>query len=184
MTVRTPAALALGLLAAIAPPLSAQYGASAPAADRATTASLERLWSGVAGYITQVAEETAEADYAYRPTEGVRSIGELIAHVAGAHYVFCAAALGDPSREEDEVARTAKTKSALVEALKASAAYCAKAYAQSDKALQVETQLFGQKATRLDALGMNAVHDGEHYGNLVTYLRMRGVVPPSSRGGS
>jgi uncharacterized damage-inducible protein DinB len=160
-------------------PLRAQsmgHGDSHPSA-----AALEMLWSGMTGYITQVAEETAEADFAWRPTEGVRSIGELIGHVAGAQYLMCAAALGDPPRNEDAVERTAKTKAALVEALKASTAYCARAYRQSDEELRGETTLFGQKGTRYYALGMNAMHNGEHYGNLVTYLRLRGVVPPSSR---
>ncbi|MEK6689121.1 MAG: DinB family protein, partial [Gemmatimonadota bacterium] len=68
-----------------------------------------------------------------------------------------------------------------VAALKASTAYCAKAYAQTDQALQAPTEVFGQSNTRFGALVLNAIHNGEHYGNLITYLRIRGVVPPSSR---
>lgn len=141
------------------------------------------LWQGLTGYITTAADELPEELYAYRPTDEVRSFGELFAHVAGAQYLICGAALGDPPRDEDEVERTAKTKPAIVAALTASTAYCARAYAQTDKAAQQSTKLFGQDATRLYALTMNATHNGEHYGNIVTYLRLNGIVPPSSRGG-
>jgi len=68
-----------------------------------------------------------------------------------------------------------------VAALKASTQYCGRAYAQTDKAAQQKVKLFGQERTRLFALGLNATHDAEHYGNLVTYLRLNKMVPPSSR---
>jgi len=159
--------------------LGAQPAPSGP--DRPVAAALERLWSETIRHITTVAEETAEADYGWRPTEGVRSIGEMIGHIAGAQYLICAAALGDPPRDEDAVERNATTRTALIDALKASTAYCERAYAQPDSALGADTELFGQTGTGFYALGMNATHNGEHYGNLVTYLRIRGLVPPSSR---
>jgi uncharacterized damage-inducible protein DinB len=101
--------------------------------------------------------------------------------VAGAQYLICAAALGDPPRKEDDIEKTRKTKAELVAALKASTQYCGRAYGQTDKAAQGMTKLFGQERTRLFALGLNANHDAEHYGNIVTYLRINGIVPPSSR---
>lgn len=165
-------------IALIVTPVRAQQAAPDFAVSTARS-----LWQGLAGYITTAAEELPENLYAYRPTAEVRSFGELFGHVAGAQYMICAAALGDPPREEGEVEQTAKTKTALVAALKASTAYCARAYAQTDAAAQQPVTLFGQKSTRLWALTMNATHDGEHYGNIVTYLRLNGIVPPSSRGG-
>jgi uncharacterized damage-inducible protein DinB len=139
------------------------------------------LWDPMIGYITAVAEELPESTYAFRPTPEVRSIGQLIGHVAGAQYLICGAALGDPPREEDSIEKTKTKKADLVAALKASTEYCGRAYAQTDKAAQQKTKLFGQERTRLYALGLNATHDAEHYGNLVTYLRMNRIVPPSSR---
>ena len=56
-----------------------------------------------------------------------------------------------------------------------------RAYAQRDAAASMPTKLFGQNATRFSALVRNAVHDGEHYGNIVTYMRLKGMVPPSSQ---
>jgi uncharacterized damage-inducible protein DinB len=157
-------------------PLQAQDGPSNPAVSTARS-----LWEPMIGHITTAAEELPESTYAYKPAPEVRSFGQLVGHVAGAQYLICGAALGDPPRNEDEIEKTRKTKAELIAALKASTKYCGRAYAQSDQAAQAKTKLFGQERTRLYALGLNATHDAEHYGNIVTYLRINGVVPPSSR---
>jgi uncharacterized damage-inducible protein DinB len=158
-------------------PLGAQTGTSAgPGVSTARS-----LWEPVIGYITTVAEELPESTYAFRPTPEVRTFGQLIGHVAGAQYLICSAALGEAPRKEDAIEKTRTKKAELVSALKASTEYCGRAYAQSDQSAQQKTKLFGQERTRLFALGVNATHDAEHYGNIVTYLRMNGIVPPSSR---
>lgn len=149
--------------------------------DNAAVSLTRQLWEPMIGYITTVAEELPESTYAYKPTPDVRSFGQMIGHVAGAQHMFCAAATGDAARQEDDIEKSKTAKADLVAALKASTEYCKKAYAQSDKAAQGKIKLFGQDRTRLFALGLNATHDAEHYGNLVTYMRMRGMVPPSSR---
>lgn len=155
--------------------------AAGPAPNPAVSSTRE-LWKGVTDYITMAAAELPEEKYGYRPVATVRSFGQLIGHIAGAQYLICASALGDPPRDEGEVERTKTSKADLVAALRASTEYCAKAYAMSDADSQKNTQLFGQERSRLYALGLNAVHNGEHYGNIITYLRMQGIVPPSSRG--
>jgi uncharacterized damage-inducible protein DinB len=164
-------------------PLSAQNRKAADATNPAVS-TLRMLWDQPTAHITTAAEELPESTYAYRPTAEVRSFGQLIGHVAGAQNLICAAALGEPAREEDEIEKSRTTKAELVAALKASTEYCARAYGQTDKAAQQSTKLFGQARTRLYALGLNATHNAEHYGNIVTYLRLNGIVPPSSRGGS
>lgn len=73
-------------------------------------------------------------------------------------------------------------KAALIEGLRASHAVCERAYALSDEAALGTVRLFGQERTRLGVLALNAAHDYEHYGNMVTYLRLKGMVPPSSQG--
>jgi uncharacterized damage-inducible protein DinB len=150
-------------------------------AGSAAVGTTRELWQGLAAYITGAAEDMPEAKYGYKPVATVRSFGQIIGHVAGSQYLICAAALGDPPRAEDEIEKSKTTKADLVAALKASTEYCKRAYAQTDAAAQGQTELFGAKRTRLYALGLNATHDGEHYGNLITYLRMNGMVPPSSR---
>lgn len=149
----------------------------------AAVGTSKALWQQLTGYITAVAEETPESLYAFKPAPEVRSIGQLIGHVAGAQYLICAAALGEPPRQEDAIERSTTKKAELVAALKASTEYCTRAYGQTDAAAQGKTQLFGQEQTRLYALTLNATHNGEHYGNLVTYLRINKIVPPSSRRG-
>jgi uncharacterized damage-inducible protein DinB len=159
----------------------AQAG-NASANPAVTTARL--LWEQLTGHITTAAAELPESTYSYRPTAEVRSFGQLIGHVAGAQYLICAAALGEPEREEDEIERSRTSKAELLAALKASTEYCSRAYQQTDRAAHQSTKLFGQERTRLYALGLNATHNAEHYGNIVTYLRLNGIVPPSSRRGS
>lgn len=169
--------------------LAAMVGGGLPTALQAqnggggstAVATAKLLWEPMIGYITATAEELPESKYSYKPTPEVRSFGEMFGHVAGAQYMFCAAALGEPPRQEDDIEKSRKTKADLVAALKASTEYCNKAYAQDDRAAQGKIKLFGQERTRLHALGMNATHDAEHYGNLVTYLRINKMVPPSSR---
>jgi hypothetical protein len=65
--------------------------------------------------------------------------------------------------------------------MKASTEYCRRAYAQSDADAARAITMYGQARTRMYALALNATHDGEHYGNLITYLRIKGRVPPSSQ---
>jgi uncharacterized damage-inducible protein DinB len=165
------------LLVAVASPALAQpaatAGASSPAAD------VRAQWRTMSGYVLQSAIDVPEDKYSFKPTPQVRSFGELFAHVAGAQSMFCALALGDKPPREDAV--TARTKAELVEALRQSNRNCERAYAQSDAAVSGSVDLFGQQQSRLYALMINATHDAEHYGNLITYMRMNGMVPPSSR---
>lgn len=144
--------------------------------------SMRREWQMVSGYIAKAAEQMPEADYAFRPIPTVRTFGELIGHLAGAQNLICAWALGEnPKAGEDDIEKNVKTKAGLVAAFRTSNDNCMRAYTQADAGLGGAIKLFGSDATRLDALVRNTVHDGEHYGNLVTYLRVKGMVPPSSQ---
>ena len=95
--------------------------------------------------------------------------------------MYCALALGEKAPGEDDVEKTAKTKAALVAALKESNDYCARAYGQTDAATSGMVDLFGTQRSKLFVLHDNATHDSEHYGNIVTYMRINKMVPPSSR---
>lgn len=180
---RTHPAIAatVAIVTALAATLSATPSCAAAQAGDPGIAAIKANWEGVIRNITMAAEEMPEADYAYKPVATVRSFGELIGHIAGAQQVICAAALGEPQPAEDAVERSAKTKAALVKALKESTAYCARAYAIPASAGGAAVILFGGPNTKVGALALNAVHDGEHYGNIITYMRLKGMVPPSSR---
>lgn len=163
------------LLAAAAIPAAAQTEANPG------TTMTRQLWQGVRDYLVQTATDVPDSVYAFRPTPEVRTFGEILGHVAGSQKMFCAMALGDTVPAEDAVEKAAKTKAALVAALKESNDYCAPAYAATDQANAATVDMFGQKRTRLYALAMNVTHNNEHYGNLVTYMRINKIVPPSSR---
>jgi len=167
------------LLVAFAASAQAQQaGSASPALG---VGAVKGMWQAMTNYILAAAEQMPEKDYAFRPTHDVRTFGEMIGHVAGAQAMICAAALGEKGGAEDDIEKTAKTKAALVAALKATTQYCQRAYAQTDAATAASTTLFGGSMPRMNALALNATHNAEHYGNLVTYLRIRGMVPPSSQ---
>lgn len=159
--------------------VSTQLAAQSPSSGAVATSSA--VWSETIGNIIKSAEQMPEAKYSFRPTPAVRTFGQLIAHVAGAQYTYCSSALGDKPASEGDIEKTKTSKADLVAAIKASTEYCRRAYAQSDAAAMAMTKVFGEDHSRLYALIGNASHDAEHYGNIVTYLRMNGMIPPSSQ---
>lgn len=152
-----------------------------PASANAGVSALHDVWKMMTDNVTAAAEEMPDAQYAFKPTPDVRSFGQLIGHIAGAQRMICAAALGEKSGAEDDIEKSKTTKADLLPALKESTAYCARAYAQTDSSAAGKTALFGREGTKFFALSLNAAHNGEHYGNIVTYFRLKGMVPPSSR---
>ena len=170
-------ALSVGALL-FAVPAFAQVPAGAPVTGVGTARG---IWQLYANYVLKSAEQMPEADYAFKPAPTVRSFGQLIGHVAGSEMMFCAAALGEAPKAEDDIEKTVTTKEGLVAALKSSAQYCARAYALTDAQAAGTIKLFGNDQSKMFALILNASHVGEHYGNLVTYLRIKGMVPPSSQ---
>lgn len=167
-------------LTTIGTSLQAQTSSMPP--TNPVVSAMKNEWTQVAGYIAKAADQMPEADYAFKPTPTVRTFGELIGHLAGSQNLICSSALGEtPKATEDDIEKNVKTKSGLVAALRASTDFCARAYAQSDAAMSGATKLFGSDATRFAALARNTIHDGEHYGNIVTYMRIKGMVPPSSQ---
>ena len=171
---------------------SAFFSASAFAQTPATAtanpvaAGVRTAWEGAKRNLTRSAELMPENDYSFRPVDTVRTFGQILAHVAGANYVFCSAAKGEKSpHAEAAFEKTATTKGQIVKVLSDSLVYCDAAYAALDDKRAAETvELpFGMgKGARALPLMLNTGHLQEHYGNLVTYFRVKGMVPPSSQG--
>jgi uncharacterized damage-inducible protein DinB len=159
--------------------ISTSLSAQSPSSGAVATSAA--VWSETIGNIIKSAEQMPEAKYSFRPTPAVRTFGQLIGHVAGAQYSYCSAAIGDKAASEGDIEKTKTSKADLVAAIKASTEYCRRAYAQSDAAAMGMTKVFGEDNSKLFALIGNASHDAEHYGNIVTYLRLNGMVPPSSQ---
>jgi uncharacterized damage-inducible protein DinB len=135
--------------------------------------------------IIKAAEKMPAEDYSFRPTPDIRSYAELIAHVTDANYLFCSSSLGEknpgPSVEESVKKDPAKSKASLVESLGASFAYCDKAFTALDDTNATQAvKFFGADRIRIGVLSFETSHLFEHYGNIVTYLRLKKIVPPSS----
>ncbi len=162
-----------------APP--AETAAAPTQESQALVGSIAPLYEMVKGYIIASAEQAPEEMYAYQPTSEVRTFGQILGHVAMSQYWFCNGALGEGPEPEDYEAVTSKT--VMVEALAAAFGHCAPAYAMDDARAMEQVELWGETGTRLWVLSYNLTHAWEHYGNLVTYLRANGLVPPSSQGG-
>ena len=161
----------------VATPAVAQQPMTAPGG----IATNRMIWEDVTNYLVKSAEQMSEANYAFKPTPEVRSFGEIIGHLAGSQHMYCALALGEKAPAEDAVEKSAKSKADLIAALKASNDHCRRAYALSETAGGKMVDVFGQSRSALYALMSNTSHNSEHYGNLVTYMRMKGMVPPSSQ---
>lgn len=127
--------------------------------------------------VLRSAEKVPEELYSFRPTPKVRSFGEVIAHIADGQYELCWPATQIDKNIED----TVKGKAALIAALKEAFAYCDAIYAGMNDADAVSTiTVWGHKSSKIGVLDYNTSHTMEHYGNLVTYMRLKGIIPPTS----
>jgi uncharacterized damage-inducible protein DinB len=151
----------------------------------ALTAGAGMAWAQAAPgpWSTTVKSGWGDADYGFKPAPTVRTFGQVIGHLANDHYLICSAAKGEKNPQAGTDFEKTTGKAALVKALQDSIAYCDGVYDTMTDAKGVEViEMFGGKYPRLGALTINVSHSSEHYGNLVTYLRVKGLVPPSSTG--
>jgi uncharacterized damage-inducible protein DinB len=144
------------------------------------TAGEKMVYTMTRNNVMKAAQEVPEELYLFKPTEDVRTFGQLVAHVADAQYEFCGPVMGDKEKAPD-VEKNTTGKAALIEALKASYAYCDKAFAgMTDDSGKEIVKFFGHNTPKLTLLSFNTAHTDEHYGNMVTYMRLKKLVPPSS----
>jgi uncharacterized damage-inducible protein DinB len=152
----------------------------------AMTDAMKAQFAIAKGDLTKTAEQVTEANYAFKPTPEVRSLGAIIGHVADSNYYFCSAASGAANPMKDtSVEKTKTSKADLQKALADSLAFCdTQLGAMTDAKGAEMVDFFGGKQPRLAVFAFNTAHNFEHYGNLVTYMRLKGMVPPSSQKGS
>lgn len=136
------------------------------------------------------ADAMPEDKYSFAPTagefKGVRNFGEQVKHVAAANYMFGAGVLGEKPPVDlggENGPANLKTKAEIMKFLNDSFAYLHKALASvTDKnELDQIDSPFGMKVSRLSLASFSAAHPFDHYGQMVEYLRMNGIVPPASR---
>ena len=159
--------------------------ASAPPAQTAPpanpiTASEKGFYSFVSSAVVGAAQKMPEENYSFKPTPEVRTFGQLVGHVADASYMFCSQAIGESNPAKD-IEKTKTSKADLVAAVKDGVAYCNKAfYSMTDAKGSQMVKLFNFDIAKLTLFSINTAHTDEHYGNMVTYLRLKGIVPPTS----
>jgi uncharacterized damage-inducible protein DinB len=160
------------------PAAPAAVPAAAPIANPAIT-GLKWPWTRVKDITVRAAEKMPEALYGFQPTPEVRTFGQLVGHLADSNVMLCSMALGE-KKEPWTVEKTKTSKADLVAALKESIAVCDRVFAQGDTDLATGVNLFGVDTNRFALVGLIIGHEFEHYGNMVTYMRVKGLVPPSS----
>jgi len=175
----------LPVLAQTAAMPAAQAPAAQAAAPAGPTDPLSRVLYG--GYNTikmnlvQSADKVSDADFAFQPTKEVRTFGQMIAHVANSAFGSCAGAKGEPNPNKGDFEKTATTKADIVKALADAVAYCDPVVTGMTDAKAMELVKVGQnEVPRARYLISMIAHLNEHYGNLVTYMRLKGIVPPST----
>ncbi len=158
---------------------------SSAAAQNPISDGIRSNWNSVKKNIKESAELMPEANFSFKPTPDVRSFADLLTHVAGASYVFCGSARNEKAPfEEGSFEGKLKTKAEIVKVTNDAIAYCDQAFAaltDASAAAMVHAAFSDGQATRVSSLLGQIAHDNEHYGNIVTYYRLKGLVPPSSR---
>ena len=140
----------------------------------------KQAYTAIKNNLMKMAEKMPEENYGFKPTPDIRTFGQLVAHFAAAQARTCSAVQG----EQKSVNAGSKTSKAdLVAALKEAFAICDAAYDSLTDATAAEIIKTGRgQRSKLGALIGNTTHDNEEYGYMAVYLRLKGVVPPSSEG--
>ena len=169
---------ALALAIASTTPLLAQVPATQP---DFMTATVEMGAKHIRTMFAIAADSMSDEDYAFRPTPEVRSFGQLLAHVAASNYHFCASALGEQAPATD-LEKSKTTRADIRQALTESMDYCDRAFASMHDAAKARTpRAFRQsQLPALALLNFRNYHALLHWGNAITYMRLRGKVPPSA----
>lgn len=143
-----------------------------------TSADLQRAYQQIKNNLTKAAEAMPDADYSFMPTKEERNFGGWVAHVADAQAGACSGIAG----ERKSIGAASKTSKAdLVAALKESFDICDPVFSGTTDANASEMVAnFGGQVPRASALYGVLIHDNECYGNMAVYLRLKGIVPPST----
>jgi hypothetical protein len=157
--------------------------------SRPLASVIQKAFDVNANYLMMAARMMPESAYGFRPTPELRTFGEQINHATAAQYSFCNQAGVPPGieRKAPPALRQVTAKADIIKALDESVAYCDRVLVAASEAWLMETapRLGGASSgliegIRAHAFMYNNVHDAEDYGTLTVYLRLQGLVPPSS----
>jgi uncharacterized damage-inducible protein DinB len=148
--------------------LSAASSFAQTAPDKTPDVSTEMRngFNEVNDWVMKAADMVPADKYSYRPVDTVRTFGQLIAHITDSYNYFCAQGVGNKVEYSEAVEKAGTDKATVLPKLKEAVGRCEAAYSSGD--------------AQLRPLFMNVGHTSLHYGNLITYMRMLGLKPPSS----
>ena len=137
-------------------------------------------FTGISSFVTRSADKIPDNLLSFRATPEVRTIAQLFGHIADAYFGMCAAADGSKPPQQG-IEQSATSKAALVKALADGVAYCQSVMDRmTDQKGSERVDFYFGPTPRLSILYFVTTHTYEHYGNLVTYMRLNKIVPPSS----
>ena len=170
--------LTRSVVIAVASSVLSTLGSPAEAQSKPPANSREMLlvhWNDIGGKVVKLAEEFPEDKYNFKPVDGVRTFADQLRHVAFWNNYLARTARGEKvDTAPNEISKTEfATKVKIVEALKQSVA---------DAAAELKKQPDTPLLKVADGFTAFIGHNGEHYGQLVVYYRLNGLVPPASRG--
>jgi hypothetical protein len=144
------------------------------------SASTKSMYEMTRNHILKSAEKMAEADYSFRPVDTVMTFRQLLIHIAEGNIMVAGNTFAG-EKPKITADKEKATKADVIAALNTSFSFTDKLYNDMTDVKAMELiNMWGTKRPAVYALSFNVVHNYEHYGNLVTYMRMKGLVPPSS----
>jgi uncharacterized damage-inducible protein DinB len=145
---------------------ASSFAQSTPEKAPDVSTELRNGFNEVNGWVTKAAEMVPADKYNYKPVDTVRTFGQLIAHITDSYNYFCAHGVGNKVEYVDAIEKGATDKDTLLPKLKEAVGRCNAAYSSSN--------------AQFRPLFSNLGHTSLHYGNIITYMRMLGLKPPSS----
>jgi len=144
-------------------------------------------WTVVRNNLLKLSEKMPEEDYSFKPTPAIESFGQRVAHIAGANLSVCEGMMGRPTAPLGQ-RPAATSKPELIALLKQASTACDSAFDSLTDAAALEkisSRLGGPfppepTRTKLATLNNMVRHSNEMYGYMSVYLRLKGIVPPSS----
>lgn len=142
---------------------------------------VNRSYNGLKDNILKSADKMPADLYGYKPTPDIRAFARILTHVIEAQVRSCGIVNGTPAADMPKTPAETAPKPEIVAALKASFDACDKAYASITDANALDLLSAGPvKRTRVSLLWGNVSHDNEQYAQLATYMRLKGITPPSA----
>ena len=149
--------------------------------DRTFSGEMLRGYQFTQRNLAEAAEKMPDEHYGFRPTPDIKPFGQLVAHVALAQFGTCAMLKGEPNPRKDEKEDAIRTKTEAIALLKASAGYCDPPVSALTDTTMTELAKMGPNQVAKGLLPVSLVaHGAEMYGTMAVYLRLKGIVPPTT----